>query len=263
MENNKYKIVITNVEPGNLDSLRAIMNIANINISEAKTIASNTPYTICIVDDLIKANDIMNELEQNGIHIKIESASDSEKEISQDETVPNSENSIITEEKHQSHFKQIVSFIGSCCTIIFVLFLFTAKGQIFMTDIIASINSDGYDNPYIEMVQNLQPFDNGESYAQAFARTFDKNNWSYFKSDNGLRIVQITSTYNDIPDEKMITQILVSPTSEKNQFFMEPYAINVSGQDLTEYEMNMVLVSVFKNDIGNIFSELFFNGLLY
>lgn len=263
MENNKYKIVITEVEPGNLDSLRAIMNILNVDISEAKTILSNTPYTICMVDDLIKANNIINELERNGINTKVESDYDSKEEIPQDETVPDSENPIIAEEKHQSHFKQIVSFIGTCCTIIFILFLFTAKGQIFITDIIASINSDGYDNPYIEMVQNLKPFDGGESYAGAFARTFDKNTWTYFKSDNGLRIVQITSTYKDIPDEKMITQILVSPTSEKNQFFMEPYAINVSGQDLTEYEMNMVLASVFKSDVVNELGELFFSASLY
>ena len=105
------------------------------------------------------------------------------------------------------------------------------------------------------MVQSLKPYDN-TSYGQAFSDEFDNNEWSYFKSD-GMRIVQVISTYNDIND-KMITQFLLTP-QEDDKFLIEPYAVNVSGMNLSNIERNVVIAALFKGDL----SQVLFESLLY
>lgn len=136
-----------------------------------------------------------------------------------------------------------------------ILFM-SGKFNLFITDFLAAINSTN-DNPYIEMVQSLKPYDN-MSYGSAFGAEFDYNEWSYFKSD-GCRIVQVVSRYNDIND-KMITQFLLTPEGE-DQFRIEPYAVNVSGQNLSKYEIDLVIAAIFKNDLAQALYDLTENSM--
>lgn len=108
---------------------------------------------------------------------------------------------------------------------------------------------------YVEMVKSLKPYDN-TSYFEAFDSEFDNNVWSYFKS-NEKHIVQVVSTYNDIND-KMITQFLLTPQGN-DQFYVEPYAVNVSGVNLSNIERNMVIAALFKGDLSQVLLE----SLLY
>ena len=64
-------------------------------------------------------------------------------------------------------------------------------------------------------------------------------------------------------NDKMITQFAISPTDEKGYFLIEPYAMRVSGRDLTEYEMNLVLAAVFDNEVVNALGELFLYSSFY
>lgn len=111
------------------------------------------------------------------------------------------------------------------------------------------------DSMYIEMVQTLKPF-NSTSYYEAFESEFDNNEWSYFKSGE-KQIVQVVSTYNDI-EEKMTVQFLLTPQGN-DQFYIEPYAINVGGRNLTTLEITMVMSRIFQGDL----SDAIFNTLLY
>lgn len=162
--------------------------------------------------------------------------------------------------------KSITAFIITItCSIIFLYFVLLENNYLIATDLAATMNIDDCaENPYLEMVVNHKPFNDGETYIEAFSRNFDSNHWTYFKTENGQRIVQVVSGYNDIPGEKMITQISVTPVdNNRGYFYIEPYAMQVSGHNLTENEMNIVLAAVFKNDIVNALEELFFYSLLY
>lgn len=127
----------------------------------------------------------------------------------------------------------------------------SGKFNLFITDFLAAINSSN-DNPYIEMVRSVKPYDN-MSYGSAFDTEFDYNEWSYFKSDKG-RIVQVISRYENI-DEKMITQFLLTP-QDNEQFYIEPYAVNVSGVNLSDFEIDLVIAAIFKNDLAQVLFDL-------
>lgn len=109
---------------------------------------------------------------------------------------------------------------------------------------------------YIEMVQTLKPFDD-TSYSEAFEGEFDNNEWSYFKS-NEKHIVQVISSYDDM-DEEMITQFLLTPQGN-DQFYIEPYAMSLSGQNMSSFEMQAVLAAIFDEETINALGELFFYG---
>ena len=179
-----------------------------------------------------------------------------------DQNSTNEKISIRKESK--STFNRIINIIEVAIAIFFIYVFLFGSDSLIITDLIAKLNGNDYiDNPYLEMVLNHKPFDEGESYYSAFSRTFDDNEWTYFKSNNGQRIVQVISTYKDILNDKMITQFAISPTDEKGYFLIEPYAMRVSGRDLTEYEMNLVLAAVFDNEVVNALGELFLYSSFY
>lgn len=241
------------------------MNYANVNMVEAKRIANNVPYTLCTVNSINSANNIKTELKQNGINCEFkENTSIINKAPNNYEKFNNNPGNELTYERDTpvGCFKRFITLIEIVCAIALLFFIFSSKGFVVATDLMAYFNEDGYDNPYIEMVHNHKPFNDGNSYVAAFAQNFDSNTWTYFKSDNGQRIVQVISTYNDITDDEMITQFIVTPTDEKGQFLIEPYAMRVSGQDLSNYEMNIVLAAIFENDVINALGELFLYSLL-
>ena len=269
MENNRaitYSIVIAEVEEGNLDALRMIMDIANVEATEAQRMIKSVPCTICTTNDLNEACTIIKELKLKGVIANMQSSDTCGKENKSDDAVARKKTTIIAEEKPKSKLlKRVFNFIEIAVIIFLIFALSTGKLNLVMMDLYASINGNDYaNNPYIEMVLNHKPFNDGETYVEAFARSFDSNNWTYFKADNGQRIVQVVSYYKDIPDDKMIMQIAVTPQDrEGTSFWIEPYAMKVSGQDLSNYEMNIVLAAIFKNDVANRIGELFFYSLFY
>ena len=146
----------------------------------------------------------------------------------------------------------IIKTIG--WTVVIIVLIICVINPTFLEEIAMKvINKSG--SVYIEMVQTLKPFNN-TTYYEAFEGEFDNNEWSYFKS-NEKHIVQVVSSYNDI-DEEMITQFLLTPQGD-DQFYIEPYAVNVAGRNLNTLEKTMVISRLFEGDL----SEAIFEALLY
>ena len=57
----------------------------------------------------------------------------------------------------------------------------------------------------------------------------------------------------------MITQFLLTP-QEDDQFYIEPYAVNVYGTDLSNIERDMVLASLFDGDLSQMLLETLLYG---
>lgn len=164
-------------------------------------------------------------------------------------------------EEKKSAFKSVIAIIQVIIVIIAIYLLCSSNGAVIITDFYASIYENDYENnPYIQMVQTMKPFDNGTTYYQAFSKSFDSSKWQYFKAE-GKRVVQITSRYNDINDV-MITQFIITPTDKKGEFSIEPYAMRVSDKNLSKYEMSIVLTAVFQDDVMEALGQLFLYGNL-
>ncbi len=154
-----------------------------------------------------------------------------------------------------------VSIIKTIWFLLLVLVFVFGGGAQKVLDLFTGNN--GYtDRDYISMVQDHCPFDNGDSYYEAFDKTFDHNEWKTFETANG-RMVQVISSFNDIPNETMITQFSVTPAEQEGYFIIEPYAMRVSGQDLNTYDMNIILATVFEDDVINALGELILYSSLY
>lgn len=267
-KNESYKITIVAAEEANINVIRTIMEITKTTAVEAKSMLGELPIVLDTVNSKEEATELRQKLESNGISVKIESKCNKveeniaidEKEyfVSQQEPIKVSEE-INQEQKNKSTFRKFCSFILTLGSIALACFLIFGDTETIMTDILATINED--DNQYIQMVCDLAPFDGGSTYYEAFEETFDYNEWKYFKTDNGQRIVQVTSRYSDLDDE-LITQFILTPTDEKGYFLIEPYAMRASGQDLSSYEMNIVIAALFEGDITSALAELFFYGNL-
>ena len=148
--------------------------------------------------------------------------------------------------------EKVISLIA----ILLAILLITNSGlieQLFNWFAKEKLDVDG--DAYIEMVCSAEPYDN-TSYGEAFEAEFDRNEWSYFKSDD-KRIVQVKSYYNNIDDE-MITQFLLTPQGD-DQFLIELYAISVSGYSLSNIEKNMVIAALFKGDLSQVLLESMLN----
>ena len=146
----------------------------------------------------------------------------------------------------------IVKTIGKIAVAIVLFICIINPG--FLGELVSKfVNQSG--SVYVEMVQTLQPLDN-TTYYDAFEGEFDNNEWSYFKSGE-KHIVQVVSSYDDI-DEEMITQFLLTPQGN-DQFYIEVYAINVAGRNLSSVECTLVIAELFEGDV----SEAIFEALLY
>ena len=277
-----HRVVVEKANAESLDVLRIIMQTVNCSPSDAKILLNNIPFTIKETESLDEAAEIKNKLESAGINVSIQSIKktiniqknypNENKNIYQT-TTSNNKNKIekqnkeieITEQKTEKKnlFKTFWNTIKFLIAVVVICVFIFGKPHVIGADFLAFLNGDDHiDNPYLEMVLNHRPFNDGSSYYGAFAATFDRNEWHYFKAD-GKRIVQVTSYYADI-DDKMITQFLVTPTEEGNEFLIEPYAMRLSGQDLSKTEMNIVLGAVFSGDILEALGELiFYESLFY
>ena len=272
-----YNVIICSAEPGNLDAIRTIIDIAGSTPEEAKKLISHLPIVIKETTSIEEANAIKEKLKSAGVHTEIRKIVENDNYNEQcstnqnsyyDEDINNEVGDDIQENEGcfpeiKKTWKRIINVIEIVGLIICAILFFTGKFELVMTDFIAAVNSDGNDNPYIQMVQELCPYDDGASYYEAFSRNFDTSYWSYFKSD-GIRVVQVVSRIDNIPDEELITQFTVTPTEEKGQFYIEPYAMQFSGKDLAEYEMTILLAKIFDEElIGELLDKLFFFGSLF
>lgn len=276
----KYRVVISNAEIENLDVVRTVAEITKLTPVEVKMLLENFPANVAETDTIDEAVAIKSKLKAVGI-ICVEISSVEEKTSncgkasqnyndsreypgnnSKKNTEPIYEDSKNSEKK--SPLKTIWGFMKFIALVV-VACIFFCNPLTAGTDLLAFLNGNDYiDNPYLEMVQNHRPFNNGDTYYGAFANTFDENKWTYFK-DNGDRIVQVQSYHNDLTTE-VITQFLITPDEEKEAFLIEPYAMKISGQLLSEYEMNIVLSAMFSGELietlGGILGRLFIYGVM-
>ena len=142
-----------------------------------------------------------------------------------------------------------MKIIGSILTVILGIAVIcmssTSSGKMFFADFLASINPE--DNEYVHMVQNLRPIDGGRSYEQAFASSFENNEWSYFK-DGDTRYVEVKS-YADDSDDCMVTQFVLTPTGENGQFMIEICSMELPDGELNKFEMITALSFVFGEEV--------------
>ena len=256
-------IVLNNVGYEEVDLIRTLRKVTGKNLEEIKSIISSLPATICKNTSINEAEKIKNQLSAIGASVKIIATKKplsnntnvvSKQAVTTANTTNNKDGYLA---KIKKIFKPVFIAIDVVIVVALIYFFCSGKSSIIINDFLASdFARDFVDyNPYIQMVQSLKPYDN-TSYGQAFSDEFDNNEWSYFKSD-GMRIVQVISTYNDIND-KMITQFLLTP-QEDDKFLIEPYAVNVSGMNLSNIERNVVIAALFKGDL----SQVLFESLLY
>jgi len=263
VENKLCDVVLSNVGYEEVDLIRILRKVTEKNLEEIKSIISSLPVTICKNISTNEAEKIKNQLSAIGASVRVISAKKSLSNNTNEESkqavatanAMNNKDGGIT--KIKKNFKPFFIAIDIVIVVALICFFCSGKSSIMINDFLASdYGRDFVDyNPYIQMVRALKPYDN-TSYGEAFSNEFDNNEWSYSKSD-GMRIVQIVSTYNDIND-KMITQFLLTP-QEDNKFLIEPYAVNVSGVNLSDIERDMVIAALFKGDL----SQVLFESLLY
>lgn len=217
--------------------------------------------SVCI-DNATKFEDILSEIIRTNMGVT-ESANMTECGEERKNTFTHSNEQEKAESKGEkrtkSKFKKFVKFVEIVGLLIVMGIFMFGEPEVLMMDFISSIDQE--DNPYLEMVQNHRPFENGNTYYNAYKNTFDSNQWKYFKAENGLRIVQVTSRYNDI-DDVLLTQFVITP-AEDGEFYIEPYAMRLSGKNLTKTEINIVLAGVFEGEIANALGELFLYGNLW
>ena len=167
------------------------------------------------------------------------------------------ENELYSKEEPMSWWSKIKIISGVCSLIFGIVLIYmanTGKLTTVTNDIFSQASKDA--NPYIEMVQDIAPLDNGRSYKTAYDQAFKSNNWTYFMPDD-KRIVQVTSEYEGY-EEKIITQFLVTPSEEDSEeFLIEPYAMRIGNYQLSTTEMELVIMSIFSDEIGQIMAELF------
>lgn len=277
-----HSVIIESAEAESLDVLRTVMQITSYTPVEVKKMLKNLPFTIKETKMFDEAVEVKNKLESVGVSVSIQnnveklvnvqtdySNENKNKYQTTDSTSKNrieQQNEVIefTEQKSEKKnpLKTLWNTIEIIIAIVVICVFIFGKPYVIGADFLAFLNGDDHiDNPYLEMVLNHRPFNGGSTYYGAFAATFDRNEWHYFKAD-GKRIVQVTSYYTDI-DEEMITQFLVTPTEESGQFLIEPYAMRISGKDFSETEMNIVLAAVFSGDVLEALGELIFYGNLF
>lgn len=255
-----FEIILINNSENRTDTLRAIRGMTGEPLEEIKKKTDILPAVIHTVFVEKDACQIRSRFQAIGAEVKIEGKSfeqqDSQKNI--DNKATSNDSDFKTDWNEFKKTAKITFNVLKVIAVIAVIWLLaTGKFSVIISDFLSSDFGKDYidNNPYIEMVQSLKPYDN-TSYGKAFSDEFDNNEWSYFKSD-GMRIVQVVSTYNDINDE-MITQFLLTP-QEDDKFLIEPYAVNVSGVNLSNIERNMVIAALFKGDLF----QVLFESLLY
>ena len=255
-----FDIILTKNSENRIDTLRMIRGITGEPLEEIKKQTDKLPVVIHTVFAEKDACQIRNRFQTIGAEVKIKG-----KSFDQQDGLKNIDNKSTSDDSDfktdWKEFKKTVKITFNVLKVIAIIaviwLLTTGEFSVIISDFLSSDFGENFidNNPYIEMVQSLMPYDN-TSYGEAFRDEFDNNEWSYFKSD-GMRIVQVVSTYNDIND-KMITQFLLTPQGD-DQFYIEPYAVNVSGVNLSNIEKNMVIAALFKGDLSQVLLE----SLLY
>ena len=262
-------VVLSNVGYEEVDLIRMLRKVTGKNLEEIKSIISSLPVAICKNISTKEAEKIKNQLSTIGASVKIISTKKplsnntngvSKQAVATANTTNNKDGCLT---KIKKFFKPVFIAIDIVIVVALIYFFCSGKSSIIINDFLASdFGRDFVDyNPYIQMVQDAKPTDYNTTYKEAYSRTFDSSEWEYFKSDE-KRVVQVVSTYEGIDDE-LITQFLLTPTDENGQFWIEVYAMRVSGQDLNKYEMGIVMAAIFENEVLGALQELFLYGTLF
>lgn len=256
-------VVLTNVGYDDVELIRLLRTITGKSLDEIKNTIARLPVTICENLHKSEAKKIRNKLSSIGASADIIYKETHKGQASQNITkTPTYDNEgCLTKLKKIS--KPVFIAIDIVIVVALIYFFCSGKSSIIINDFLASdFGRDFVDyNPYIQMVQDAKPTDYNTTYKEAYSRTFDSSEWEYFKSDE-KRVVQVVSTYEGIDDE-LITQFLLTPTDENGQFWIEVYAMRVSGQDLNKYEMGIVMAAIFENEVLGALQELFLYGTLF
>lgn len=269
IENELCDVVLTNVGYEEVDLIRMLRKVTGKNLEEIKSIISSLPVAICKNISKNEAEKIKNQLSAIGASVKIiaikkplsNNINGVSKQAVATANATNNKDGCLT--KIKKIFKPVFIAIDIVIVVALICFFCSGKSSIIINDFLASdFGRDFVDyNPYIQMVQDAKPTDYNTTYKEAYSRTFDSSEWEYFKSDE-KRVVQVVSTYEGIDDE-LITQFLLTPTDENGQFWIEVYAMRVSGQDLNKYEMGIVMAAIFENEVLGALQELFLYGTLF
>lgn len=276
-----YKINVLDDLSHNLNAIRVIMESAQLSPAEVKEKFKEEPYVIKENLTFSEASAIYVNLSSKGIKSKINSPNQKiVKGIGNNTKNDNSESAehkdkngdAVYKEKNkdtdhsiQETWSTIVKIILVVCVALTIYFV-NIEFDDFMYklktgDFSAPSITEYEDTTYINMVKTLCPYTSGRSYGDAFSEEFDVNSWSYFESGN-KQVVQVTSSYNDI-DDTLITQFLITPTSEIGQFEIVPYAMSLSGQNMSSIEMQAVLAAIFDGETIGVLGDLLLYGSLY
>jgi len=164
----------------------------------------------------------------------------------------------IKEEKEEMSLWEKIKIIGGILSVIvgIVIIYMANTGELdtVTNDIISNVSRDA--NPYIEMVQETTPFDDGRSYKEAFAQSFDSNEWTYFSSGEE-RIVQIISRHEEY-DLQFTTQISLTPIEDSDgDYWIEPYSMRIDDYQLSTDEMSLFLLGIFDDEVSQALNEIF------
>lgn len=166
-------------------------------------------------------------------------------------------NEIVYMKESISIWSKIKIFSGLLSVLlgIFIAYMsYTGKLNTIFSDMIGDVSK--YANPYIEIVQDCVPFENGRTYESAYNQSFDSNKWTYFKSEDE-RIVQVSSKHNALNID-VITQFSVTPIEgSEDEYWIEPYAMRIGEYQLSTGEMGIIIMSIFNDEISQVLTGLF------
>ena len=166
-------------------------------------------------------------------------------------------NEVVYTEESMSIWSKIKIFSGLLSVLlgIFIAYMaYTGKLNTIFSDMIGDVSKHA--NPYIEIVQDCVPFENGRTYESAYNQSFDSNIWTYFKTEDE-RIVQVSSKHNALNID-IITQFSVTPTDEsEGEYWIEPYAMRIGDYQLSTGEMGIIIMSIFNDEISQALAGLF------
>ena len=274
--NEEYDLILISAGENKYSVIKKIREITGCSLSKAQDIIDHLPQKMSSYIAVNFAQEAKNDLEEVGAIAEIEKVkkvhTDNDTFFQGQVMLPEqqllqefdgasvSQFTSVTSESEgcftgcKKIFNGIINGIEIILVIIFLYLLISGKLYIIGGDLLAKFNNGEH---YIEMVQNLSPTDYNTSYLQAYSETFDKNTWEYFKSDD-KRVVQITSSYEDLADD-LITQFIITPTGEDGQYEIEIYAMNLSGNDLSQGEIALVMASIFQDELIEALGALYFN----
>lgn len=133
----------------------------------------------------------------------------------------------------------IFSILQGLIILILILWLNTDSGRVAIADFEAYIN-DGAN--YIDMVKTSDVELLNTTYGSLITQIYDNCQWSYFKADDGDRIVELNCR-EKIDGSVVCMQFLLTPIGN-NLYYIEPCYMSVNGvtiQDILSWLYNFIV----------------------